>query len=418
MYLLKTLLPFFLIWSAWLVEARQIHHIKIKGTINPGSADYLLSKLQVANEQSAAAFVIELDTPGGLLSSTRQIIQAMNQSLIPVVVMIAPSGSSATSAGALIALSAHWVAMEEGTNIGAAHPVTSGGQDIEGAMGDKVTQDTAALARSQAQLHNRNSELAAQMVTKSLSLSAQDAVAKTIANQLLPAGSGNPLEAVAWNKVIKTSESHDIQWVYHPMELKHQFLHLISDPNISTLLLSLGGLAIYTEISSGFSLLAPGVIGVLLLILGFISLQMLPITIGGSVLIILGLALLLAEIFVTSFGLLAIAGTICLFLGSLFLIDPMLLDLTVSASLMLNLFGAISFMMGFLGWRFYRDSRITVKTGIEAMIGQSATILSESTLQYQGEIWNYESLHGVYNHGQSVILVSFDGFKWLVKPQA
>jgi membrane-bound serine protease (ClpP class) len=415
MYLLKTLLPFLLFSSALLVEATQIHYIKIKGTINPGSADYIVSKVKLANDQGAGALAIELDTPGGLLSSTRQIIQAINQSSVPVVVVVTPSGSSATSAGALIALSANWVAMEEGTNIGAAHPVASGGQTIEGTMGDKVTEDTSALARAQAQLHGRNSEVAAKMVTQSLSLSADEALAKNIANQVLKAGLERPLEAIAWEKVIKNWKVQPIQWIYQPMDLKHQLLHTIADPNISTLLLSLGGLAIYTEISAGFTLIAPGVIGVFLLILGFISLQMLPITTGGGVLVLLGLSLLVAEIFVTSFGLLAIAGTICLFLGSLFLVDPLALNLTVSMSLMVNLFGAILLIIGFLGWRFYQDSRVSVKSGIEAMIGQSATILSGSTLQYQGEIWNYESTEA-YPIDHTVTLISFDGLVWKVKP--
>lgn len=414
MYFFRIVL-FWLLWVFFFqARASEIYYIKLKGTINPGSADYLVSTLKKANDQGAVAFAIELDTPGGLLTSTRQIIQAINESLIPVVVVVTPSGSSATSAGALIALSAHWVAMDEGTNIGAAHPVASGGQTIEGDMGDKVTQDTAALARAQAQLHGRNSEIAAKIVTQSLSLSAQEAFAKNIANQILKPGLGQPLEGIDWNKVLKSHPNAIFQWVFQPMELKHKFLHLIADPNISTLLLSLGGLAIYTEISAGFSLIAPGIIGVFLMLLGFISLQLLPITTGGAVLMILGIALLAAEIFITSLGLLAVAGTVCLFLGSIFLIDPYALSLTVSYSLLANLFGAIVIVIGFLGWHFCKDSRVLVKSGIEAMVGQPAVILSESTLQYQGEIWNYEALES-FPVGHTVTLISFNGTSWIVQ---
>ncbi|RYZ95392.1 MAG: nodulation protein NfeD, partial [Proteobacteria bacterium] len=163
-----------------------LHMIEVSGSINPGSAAYILDSLKAAEVAKAQGLILRLNTPGGLLSSTRDIIQGFSSATVPVIVFISPGGASATSAGALITISAHVAAMSPGTNIGAAHPVGSGGEDVKGVMGEKVTNDTAALARAQATLRGRDPQTAALIVTKSESFSPEEALKKRAIDFLAP----------------------------------------------------------------------------------------------------------------------------------------------------------------------------------------------------------------------------------------
>ena len=160
---------FFFLGLFHTAQAATIHLAEVRGSINPGSADYILESLKQAENNKADLFVLRLDTPGGLLASTRLIIQGFNETRTPVLVWVSPGGASATSAGALLAISSHILVMQKGTNLGAAHPVGGSGEEIKGPMGEKITNDTAALARSQASLRGRNQEAAERIVTKSQS---------------------------------------------------------------------------------------------------------------------------------------------------------------------------------------------------------------------------------------------------------
>lgn len=401
--------------------------IQVEGSINPGSANYIIDNIRLAGEAGVPFLIVQMNTPGGLLSSTRDIIQAMNQSPVPIVMYVSPSGGSATSAGALITLASHIAVMNKGTNIGAAHPVGVGGDSPKGAMEDKAVEDTAAMARAQAEIYGRNVKLAEEIVTNSKSYTADEALKNKLIEAVVEDLDGL-LKAVHGRKVkiadriteINTVNITSAKVVQKQMNPKQQFLHLIADPNVSTLLLSLAGLAIYTEISSGFSLLAPGVIGVLLLILGFVSLQMLPITAGGSALLGIGFALLLAELFVTSYGLLAIAGIVSLMLGSLFLIDSQFSAGSVSPELLVTLSLSMVTIIAGLGYLIWRDSRIVVTSGVDALIGQLAKIDSvldggrEGVLTVQGEIWNFKSNSNL-QVGDSVKVLAFNGECLLVE---
>lgn len=377
------------------------HYIEVNGSINPGSSAYIVDNIAAAEAAQSSGLIIRLNTPGGLLSSTRDIIQGINQSKVPVIVHVAPGGASATSAGALIALSAHIVAMAPGTNMGAAHPVGSGGEEVKGPMGDKVTNDTAALARSQAALRGRNAQAAENIVRKSESFSAEEAVKNKVAD-FLAADTDELLKNLAGRaltvngaaiKLPTTSESP----LRKEMNLRQSFLHLIADPNISALLITLGGIAIYAEISSGFSLMIPGIFGLFCFLLGFTSLQTIPVNVGGALLLALGLALLAAEAFVTSYGLLTLAALVAIFLGGLFLVDPSTTDMRVSLSLLIPLVGSIGLVMAALGFILYRDRKAKLLPSGDQVMGQPAKVAAASadglqgTAYVNGEIWQFDS---------------------------
>jgi membrane-bound serine protease (ClpP class) len=378
------------------------HYIEIDGSINPGSSNYIVENITRAETAGADGLIVRINTPGGLLSSTRDIIQAINQSKVPVIVHVGPGGASATSAGALIALSAHVVSMAPGANMGAAHPVGSGGEEVKGPMGDKVTNDTAALARSQAVLRGRNATAAENIVRKSESFSAEESVKNKVADFVaadMPALMANLSgRAVKVNdRTLKLAAGTAESLVRVEMNMRQSFLHLVADPNISALLMALGGIAIYAEISSGFTLIVPGIFGLFCLLLGFVSLQTIPLNVGGVLLLALGLALLAAEAFVTSYGLLTITALVAIFIGGLFLVDPATTDMRVSLSLLIPLVGGIGIVMLGLGYVIYRDRRENTSGAREQVVGQEAeVVLSENegrrgSAYVNGELWSFDS---------------------------
>lgn len=382
--------------------AAPFHFIEVEGSINPGSADFIVESIAAAEAEKSQGLILRLNTPGGLLSSTRDIIQSINSSKIPVVVFVAPGGASATSAGALIAISSHVSAMAPGTNLGAAHPVGSGGEEVKGPMGDKVTNDTAALARSQASLRGRSPEAAERIVTKSESFSAEEAVKGKVVDlialdlpSLLKGLEGRSVKV--GDQMLKLTAVTPSEVVTREMNLKQKFLHLIADPNISALLIALGGLAIYAEISSGFSTLVPGIFGLFCLLLGFVSLQTLPLNVGGALLMGLGLSLLAAEAFVVSYGLLTIAGLTALFLGGLFLIDPATTDMRVSLNLLIPLMSGIALVMAGMLYILYRDGKSGSTESGDQIVGAVARVAVvdadklHGTAYANGELWSYDS---------------------------
>lgn len=381
---------------AFAIQAAPIHLIEVSGSINPGSASYIVESIEQAEAQNAEAVLLRLNTPGGLLTSTRDIIQGISASKIPVITYISPGGASATSAGALITLSSHVAAMAPGTNIGAAHPVGGQGEEVKGPMGEKVANDTAALARSQAELRGRSAEAAARIVTKSESFSPDEALkAKVIdliatdLDNLLAQLKGRKVKTAAGELTLSAGEPP----VTIEMNLKQKFLHLIADPNISTLLIGLGGLAIYAEISAGFSLLVPGVFGLFCLVLGFVSLQMLPVSVGGALLFALGFALLVAEAFVVSYGLLTVAALGALFLGGLFLMDPSTTDMRVSLSLLVPMVVSVGFIMAIIGFMLFREKKGLATQ--DRVVGETAVVVTSEgrtgTAYVNGELWSFDS---------------------------
>lgn len=400
-----------------------INFITIDGTINPGSSDYLKTSIARAEANKATALIVELNTPGGLLSSTREIIQTMAKSKVPVVMYVTPGGASATSAGAIISIASHFAVMAPGTNIGAAHPVAGAGKDIEGDMGKKVTNDTAALVRSQATLHGRNAELAEKLVTESSSLSEEEAVKKKIVEaiaqdkqELVKILNGRTL-IVAGEKVTMNTEGAKLQFI--PMSTAQGFLHVIANPNISTILMALGGLAIYTEVSSGFSLIFPGAIGVILMVLAFISLQTLPINVGAVLLFLLGFVFIVAEAFITSFGLLSVLGLGSIVLGALFMIDPAGGNIAVSMNVLIPIVGSVGFILILLAYMFARDKSakedsFAVHEGSKGKVRNLKVGDREGQASIDGEIWHVRS-EETLKVGDSVVVTGKDGLTLIVK---
>lgn len=417
-------LSIFTILIAPLASASDnIFHIQVQGSINPGSSSFIQNTIDAANKEKAQAVVIQLDTPGGLLTSTRDIMQKISSSEVPVVLFVGPSGARATSAGALIALSSHIVAMAPGTNIGAAHPVGGNGEEVKGPMGDKVTNDTAALARSQASLRGRDVTTAEKIVTKSLSLSSDEAIKAKIADLL--ANDLNDLLEKIHNRTVTVNDKKvtlstagaisKSLVLEKKMTQKESFLHIISDPNISTLLMAIGGMAIYAEVSSGFTLILPGLFGLFCLLLGFVSLQTLPIHVGGLILFGLGFVLLAAEVFITSYGLLTIGAMACLFIGGLFLLDPASTDMRVSWSILLAILGSFGFIGAVIAYLFQRERPANaLQSESDHLKGLRAKVIAldadgkTGSLQINGEIWKFES-KGPVLLGAEVLVDSVKG---------
>lgn len=386
----------------------RVHLIEVQGTINPGSASYILESLALAEADKAEALVLRLNTPGGLLASTRTIVQGLSDSTVPVIVWISPGGGSATSAGALITMAAHVAVMAPGTNIGAAHPVGGSGEDVKGAMGEKVTNDTAAFARSLAAMRGRSPENAELIVTKSKSFTAREAVDEKVVDFIagdleslfeLANGRKVQLERPKREATLKLGKLAAAEIHKTEMSLKQKLLHLIADPNVSAMLLALAGLAMWAEVSSGFSAIAPGVVAVFAFVLGMVSLQTLPVNVGGVILLGLGFVLLVLEAFVTSYGMLAIGALVCLFLGGLFLIDPGGGSMRVSISLLVSLVAGMASVLLAIGFMLARERQKPAQ-GDQVVDAEAKVVTIEAgglhgTALVNGEIWNFETAEPV-----------------------
>ena len=395
--------------------------IHLDGAISPATAEYISVSISRAEVEGASALVIEMDTPGGLLESTRKIVEGILGSSVPVVVYIAPSGARAGSAGVFITLSANIAAMAPGTNIGAAHPVGGGAEDTSSVMSKKVTNDAAAFVRAIAQKRHRNVAWAEDAVRHSISNSDSEALKKGVIDLVTPSLDsllkridGESVETTRGTIVLKTA---DAQVVIVPMDWREEFLGTISDPNIAYVLMMVGIFGILFELFNPGAIL-PGVVGAISLILAFYSFQTLPINYAGLALIILAIILFIAEVKVVSHGLLAIGGVISLFLGSIMLISSPFELVSISLSLIITtVVVAAAFFLGIISLGLKAQRRKSA-TGFEAMVGEQGSVVSEikpgkmGQVKVHGEIWKAgaESAIGV---GKEVIVESLSD--WVLK---
>jgi membrane-bound serine protease (ClpP class) len=406
-------------------------HMEIEGSINPAGLDYLKSGIALAESKKASLIVIRLDTPGGLLNTTRSIVQEISKSKVPVAFWVSPAGASATSAGAIISIGSHLIFMSPGTNIGAAHPVGPQGKDIDGAMKDKAVNDTVAFVKSMAKLRGRNEALAAKIVSKSESLTPEKALKEKLIDGVVDDLSG--LFKSANGKKVKVGEGKEVEIAISEnpevikldMTMGQSFLHLVSNPNIAYILMMLGGLGIYVEITNPGALI-PGIIGAVCILLAFISLQTLPINTGAIGLIVLGIGMLIAEPFVPSFGALTIGGLAALVIGSLFLIDTSASDLSVSLPLIVGVVGGIGVIVIFIAKSVVAAFRRPKNDGygVEQKVGEVFELDSEAVhhegikssgrLKIRGEIWQFES-EDVLNEKDEVTVISEKGLVLKVK---
>lgn len=403
--------------------SKQVVLISVDGSINPSSAEYIDSGIKHAREKNAECLVIKLNTPGGLLKSTRIIVTNILESEIPVVVFVYPGGSQAASAGVFITLAAHIAAMAPGTNIGAAHPVTMQGQQ-DSIMNEKATNDAAAFIKSISEKRARNVKWAEDAVRKSLSITENEAlngkVIDIIANSvedLLEKIDGRKVSLKEGEKVLETrnAEVIDIE-----MNFKQKILALLSDPNIAYILLMIGIYGIIFELYNPGAIF-PGIIGGICLILAFYSLHTLPVNYAGLALIIFAIILFLAEIKIVSHGLLAIGGIISLILGSIMLINTESTMEVIKVSWQVILIIVILTSAFFLFAISFgiKAQRRKPTTGIEGMIGETGEAINnlepEGQIRVHGEVWNAESLDGPVSKGAKVKIDRVSNLKLMVR---
>lgn len=397
--------------------------IVVAGAITPATAEYVEEAMDAASTRGSDGLLIELDTPGGLLPSTREIVKRILDAPLPVIVYVAPSGAGAGSAGVFITMAAHVAAMAPGTNIGAAHPVGGQGQDIPGAMGEKIESFTASFAEAIAERRGRNVEWAVKAVRESASVTADEAarlgvvdfVARDVA-EVLAKASGRSVEAGGENRTLALAGA---ALEGFEMRLPLRILALIADPNIAYLLMMAGMLGLYIEITSpGFGF--PGIFGAICLLLALTALHVLSVNYGALALIALGLGLLIAEAFSPSFGLLGGGGVVAFLLGSLFLFDREELGYGVARSLVLQ--AGLTFALALLALSVLvlRAHRRPVRTGHEGLIGERGVALTavERTghVRVHGEQWSARSETGVITAGTPVEVRRVEGLCVTVRP--
>jgi len=398
------------------VAAQTVITVKIDGTINPAAASFIQSSLQKAADRRAECVIIRLNTPGGLLKSTRVIVSEILESKIPVVVYVSPAGAQSASAGVFITLAAHIAAMAPGTNIGAAHPVTLQGEQ-DSVMMEKATNDAAAFIRTIAEKRQRNLSWAEEAVRKSLSITETEALKKHVIDlvarnldSLLAQLDGKKVELPSGTVTLRTKGATVEQL---EMGFSEKVLDIISDPNIAYILMMLGVYGLLFELYNPGSIL-PGVVGGISLILAFYSFHTLPVSYAGLALILFAILLFIAEIKVTSHGLLAVGGVISLLLGSMMLIrsESALEFVEISWTVILTTVAVtlvfFMFIIGF-GLRALRSKTPTGKEGLIGEIGETLTRLDpEGRVAVHGEIWNAVSLSGIISKGAKVRIVSLE----------
>ncbi len=375
------------------------HVIRIDSAIQPVAADFIATAVRQADAAAAAVLVVELSTPGGLLTSTRSIATSLLQSRTPVVVYVAPSGAQAASAGFFILMAGDVAAMAPGTNSGAAHPVSGGGDDIQGDMRQKVEEDSAALIRSLARQRGRDLELAESAVLESKSFTAEEALENGLVDviaidvrDLLQQIDGRVVNKISSGEVtLQTAEAPIIR---QAMPTYQRILSILANPAIAALLMGLGGLGLYMELTNPGGIF-PGVMGAICLILGFYAMSVLPINTAGIALVVLGLALFVFEVQVPSFGLLTLGGSLCLILGSVMLFKDTMP--TFSGGMAGIVSGAVvmSVIMGLLARRAWTVRRQPATTGVEGLVGEQGMVRKVAADSYtvfvHGELWRAES---------------------------
>jgi membrane-bound serine protease (ClpP class) len=419
-YILLTVLVFL----PSLLLAQKVISINVNEGINPSSAEYIYQGILKAQKENAECLIINLNTPGGLLTSTREIVTNIMQSQVPVIVYVSPTGAHAGSAGVFITLSANIAAMSPGTNIGAAHPVDMQGKS-DAVMNEKVTNDAAAFLRTIAEKRNRNILWAEDAVRNSVAITEKEALEKKvidiIANDqkdLLNQLDGKQVELENGFKIMHTKNATVTAL---EMGFFQKVLSRISDPNIAYIMMMLGFFGLIFELFSPGAIF-PGIAGVIFLILAFYSMSSMPVNYAGIALIVFGIILFLLEIKVISHGLLAIGGIISVLLGSmiLFRTSPTENFVALSWSVIFTVTGVSALFFLFIITMGLKAQRSTPVSGANAMIGKSAQTMNVLDLSGQirimGETWNAVSLAGKINANEKVMVKEIKGLTLFVEP--
>ena len=402
---------------------------EVDAIIHPISAEYMMQAIDRADAADAELIVFTLRTPGGLVESTRSITSRMISAETPVVVFVAPSGARAASAGFLIIIAADVAAMAPGTHIGAAHPVSGGGQQMDETTAQKAAADVAAFARSLASQRNRNVELAEQAVIESTAFTEDEAlgaepplidlVAADL-DALLAALDGRTITRFDGREVVLRTANARIEPLV--MTWRQRFLSGIARPEVAYLLFSLGSLGLTIELWNPGAIL-PGVVGGLCLLLAFFAFQILPVNLAGVALVGFGIGLLALEVIVTSFGLLAVGGIVSIVLGSLMLFDSPLPELQVGLSVVLPVTLALSAIVLFLARLVVGSQRRRAVTGVAGMIDEVGHALTAITpdstgrISAHGENWSATAAEPI-TEGDRVQVVAVNGLTLTVRRAA
>jgi membrane-bound serine protease (ClpP class) len=407
-------------------QAPHIDVLTIKGTINPVLVDYVKRGIEQAEDGNARALIIKLDTPGGLDSAMRDIIQYIDNSRVPVVVYVAPSGARAASAGLYILQSAHVAVMAPSTATGAATPIAMG-EEGEVQMSDelkaKTLNDAIAYITAHANAHGRNAAWAERAVREGISANEREALELNVIDMIAPdletlvaQLDGRQVTMVNGQQVTLQTQGVAIRDV--PMRTVEKFLYTIADPNIAYVLMSLAMLGIMAEIFNP-GLIFPGIIGGICLLMAFYSLGVLPVNYAGILFIVLAFGLFIGEVLTTSFGLFTVGGVVSLVIGSLLLFQGAPPLFRVDPWLIATVTIIISSALAFIIHRAISIHRKQATTGREELLGKKAVVrvalTPAGTVFYKGERWSAILESGEAKPGEEVIIDRVDGLTLYVK---
>jgi membrane-bound serine protease (ClpP class) len=379
--------------------------------VNPVTQDYLLDAIDQGEEGEYAAVVIEMDTPGGLGSSMREIVKGMLAAEVPVIVYVAPSGSSADSAGAVIGMAADVLAMAPQTNIGSSTPVSIGGEDISRDLRRKIVNDAAAYIGELAREHGRNVEEAEKMVRQASNYGAREAlelgvidVIATDYPDLFRQIDGTTTKPKGLT--LDTPPETTIERI--EMSAWKRLLDLLIDPNIIALMLSIGLIGIVVELWNP-GLIFPGTVGAISLIVGLYGLQVLPVSIAGLLLMLLATAFFVAEAFIVSHGALAVAGAVTFVIGALMLFDPAGEAYQVSLPVALAISGTLTLLFGFALTKAAQVRRRPPEVGTHRLVGVEGHVRADGLVFVDGELWHAGTADGApLTPGERVVVEAVD----------
>ena len=387
------------------LAAAFVAYAEFTGSVDPGSASFLIDAIHNAEQQGAEALVVRLDTPGGLLSSTRDIVQAELSAKVPIVFWIGPPGARAGSAGVFLTLAAHVAAMAPSSNIGAAHPVdlSGGGEDEkkkQNVMEKKIENDTAAFVKGIAERRSRNVEWAEKAVrdsesitaSKALELKVIDLIAEDVP-ELLRKIDGRKIDLGGERRTLHTAsaEVRPVAWA-----VKDKVLHGLADPTVAYLIGMLGVIGILLEMFHPGTIV-PGVVGGICLVIAAIAFQIFPVNVGALVLVALGIGFFVAEMYVGGHGGFIAAGLVCVVIGSLLLVGHVDkgfyadADFGVGWRVVAPVGAAMALIAGTLVWKLSSSARQPLRAGGNSLIGEVGEVRDDNTVLVAGELWKARS---------------------------
>ncbi len=388
--------------------------VEVKGAITGGTAEFLGAALRRARDERFQALAITLDTPGGALDATREIVQGLLASEVPIVVWVGPAGAHAASAGMFLTMAANVAAMHPAANIGAAHPVSAAGKDVAEEAGKdmakKVENDTAAFVKSIATERGRNAEWAEKAVRESVSATGEEAVRLKVVDFLAPdlraaleKADGRAVKAGGAQRTIRTKDA-----VLVPQEptVRQRLLSFLADPNVVALLMLLGTLGIGIEFYHP-GMIFPGAAGAFCLLLAFLAMRVIPVNVGAVLLLLAGVGLLVAEGYVTTHGIAGAGGAICIVIGTAFFIDRASPDyqfdpgtFTISPWIVWPTPILLGGILGFMAWKVASARRAPLQLGAPALVGAEGVALDDI-----GPAGGQAFVHGEYWQARSAALI-------------